>query len=208
MGSRLLILDNYDSFTWNLVQLVREVSELPFDIIKNDKILINDIQYFDKILFSPGPGLPKEVPVMKEIIENYKNSKSILGICLGHQAIAEAFGCKLINLNVVSHGQQQKIKIIDESDYLLRNIPQNFTSGLYHSWVIDPTSLSNEIKIIAVSENGHIMGISHNQYDIKGLQFHPESCMTPLGSKIIRNWLSRNLQRATTTTNEQRATSI
>jgi anthranilate synthase component II len=189
MALRLLVIDNYDSFTWNLVQLLKEAGVKNLVVAKNDELQASNASYFDKILFSPGPGLPSEVPLMAEIIEKYKDTKSILGICLGHQAIAEAFGGKLKNLDNVYHGIKHRMKITDHSEYLFSGIADGFEAGLYHSWVVDQASLPSDLKVTVVSESGLLMGIAHRRYDIRGLQFHPESYMTPVGKQIIENWL-------------------
>jgi anthranilate synthase component II len=189
MGSGLLIIDNYDSFTWNLVHLIREVSDISLKVVKNDRIQLNSVGGYDKILFSPGPGLPQEIPIMREIIEEFKNSKSILGICLGHQAIAEAVGCKIKNLSEVYHGTQHTICLTNQKDSLFSGIPRTFKAGLYHSWTIDSATVPEELKVTAVSEKGHIMAISHKTKPLKGVQFHPESYMTEYGKQLIANWL-------------------
>jgi anthranilate synthase component 2 len=186
---RVLIVDNHDSFTYNLVQLIEQAGCRDFTIIKNDRADF-DASVFDKIIFSPGPGIPsKEAGLMKFIIKKYSATKSILGICLGHQAIAEFYGAKLINLSKVYHGIKSDIKIIKPSEYLFIGLPQNINGGLYCDF---PECL----EITAISEDGIIMGLSHKSYDIKGLQFHPESIMTNFGAKIISNWLLNWLDMA------------
>jgi len=188
MRPLILILDNYDSFTYNLVQLVEENDAIPV-VIKNDHIRLEEVSAYDKILFSPGAGIPSEFPIMKKIVEKYHQHKSILGICLGHQAIAEAYGGKLFNMPEVMHGKKHKITITDSSDYLFRDLPETFEVGLYHSWAIDRQDLPGSIKITAISSNGTIMALSHATDDVKGIQFHPESYMTEYGKKIMMNWL-------------------
>lgn len=189
MHPLVLILDNYDSFTYNLVQLVEENGAIPV-VIKNDRINLELVAAYDKILFSPGAGIPTEFPIMKQIVEQYRNSKSILGICLGHQAIAEAYGGKLFNMPEVLHGKKHKIIITDRNDYLFDGLPESFEVGLYHSWAVDRQFLPEIIKVTAISSNGTIMALSHVTDDVKGIQFHPESYMTEYGKRIIKNWLS------------------
>jgi len=186
---KVLVIDNYDSFTYNLVQLLEQTSLCDYQVFKNDEITIDQVNAFDKILFSPGPGLPVDAEKMNEIIKTFSKTKSILGICLGHQAIAEVFGGKLLNLSKPLHGIKENILITDPSDYLFEGIPQNINGGLYHSWVIDEKTLPSCLKIIARNKNGLVMGISHAEYDVKGLQFHPESVMTEYGPAIMKNWL-------------------
>jgi anthranilate synthase component II len=188
MQPLVLIVDNYDSFTYNLVQLVEENGGLPV-VIKNDHITLDAVAAYDKILFSPGAGIPSEFPIMKQIVDQYRHSKSILGICLGHQAIAEAYGGKLFNMPEVLHGKMHKITITDPLDYLFRDLPQSFKVGLYHSWAVDKQNLPAPLKITAISLKGTIMAISHKTDDVKGIQFHPESYMTEYGKMIMMNWL-------------------
>ena len=158
-------------------------------VARNDEIDIEKVNEFDKILLSPGPGLPKDAGIMPELIKNYSSGKSILGICLGVQAIAEAFGGKLFNLGDVLHGRQLNTIVSDKSETLFKGIPENFKAGRYHSWIADKNDFPTELKITAVDESGEIMALSHKQFDVKGVQFHPESVMTPYGYLIIKNWL-------------------
>ena len=188
MQARILILDNYDSFTYNLVQLIEESNASPI-VIKNDQITIEAVADYDKILFSPGAGIPSEIPIMKQIVDGYGQSKSILGICLGHQAIAEAYGGKLFNMPEVLHGKKHRIRISSPSDILFKGIPETFEVGLYHSWAVDKQFLPETIKITALSSTGIIMALSHVVNDVKGIQFHPESYMTEYGKAIIENWI-------------------
>jgi anthranilate synthase component II len=190
MSTKLLLADNNDSFTWNLVQLVKEVAIISIDVLKTPELKIPELKKYDKILFSPGPGLPNQFPVLKEIVDVYKQTKSILGVCLGHQAIAEAFGGKLKNLETVHHGTREEIEILDQSEYLFKCLPPTFIAGLYHSWTVDPDFFPEELKVTAISKSGNIMGISHSQFDVRGIQFHPESYMTFVGKQIINNWLN------------------
>ncbi|MBT4728429.1 MAG: aminodeoxychorismate/anthranilate synthase component II [Bacteroidetes bacterium] len=187
---KVLLLDNYDSFTWNLAQILTESGLCEFDVIKNDQITIKGAQVYDKILLSPGPGLPDDAGILKPLIKELGPTKSILGVCLGHQAIAEVYGIKLKQLKEISHGESTTVSIIEEHhDYLFDGLPKKFQAGRYHSWIVDLCSFNNELKVTALNENYRIMAISHREYDVKGVQFHPESILTPLGSKIIENWL-------------------
>lgn len=190
MQPRLLILDNYDSFTYNLVQIIENHSNWVFDLVKNDRIQLKEIGYYDKILFSAGPGLPSEAGIMGKIIQTYAATKSIFGICLGLQAIVESFGGRLINLPVVYHGMKQRVTIVDKSDTIFNGVPTDFEAGLYHSWAADKNSIPACLKITALSADGIVMAVSHECYDIKGVQFHPESYMTEHGQTIISNWLN------------------
>jgi anthranilate synthase component II len=185
---KLLVLDNYDSFTYNLVHLIEKVSEIPFDVIRNDKICIDEVKAYDKILLSPGPGLPKDAGIMPELIKQYGSSKSILGVCLGLQAIGEAYGGSLKNLDTVFHGIATPINIILE-DTIFQNCPKTFTVGRYHSWVINTNNLPLELKITATDEQGNIMALKHHSHDVRGVQFHPESILSEYGETMIHNWL-------------------
>lgn len=185
---KLLVLDNYDSFTYNLVHLIEKVSEIPFDVIRNDKISIEDVKTYDKILLSPGPGLPKDAGIMPELIKTYGASKSILGVCLGLQAIGEVYGGSLKNLDTVFHGIATPIHIISE-DAIFNNCPKKFIVGRYHSWVINNSLLPQELQITATDERGNIMALKHKTYNVRGVQFHPESILSEHGETMILNWL-------------------
>jgi anthranilate synthase component II len=185
----ICIIDNKDSFTYNLVQIVGKTHKKYYAVRGSEEVDIEEILSFDKILFSPGPGVPSEAGKMNEIIRRFYKTKSILGICLGHQAIAEFFGGNIFNLPKPLHGISGKIIVEAPDDYLFDGLPGEIEGGLYHSWAVDKNTLPDELKITAKSQSGIIMGISHKKYDVKGLQFHPESVMTPLGEKIIENWL-------------------
>ena len=185
---KLLVLDNYDSFTYNLVHLIEKVSEIPFDVIRNDKISIDAVKAYDKILLSPGPGLPKDAGIMPELIKQYGSSKSILGVCLGLQAIGEAYGGSLKNLETVFHGIATPINIISE-DTIFNSCPKTFTVGRYHSWVINNNQLPTELQITATDEQGNIMALKHRTHDVRGVQFHPESILSEYGEMMIHNWL-------------------
>lgn len=184
----ILVLDNYDSFTYNLVHIIRELGYDP-DVFRNDKIDVGAVERYDKILISPGPGLPDEAGVMKAIIKAYAPSKSILGICLGHQGIGEVFGAKLFNIPKVLHGVTSTTTVIDTEEILFRNVTPQFQATHYHSWAVDRESIPDTLHLTAVNEEGLVMGIKHAVYDVRGLQFHPESVMTTEGPKMISNWL-------------------
>jgi anthranilate synthase component II len=186
---RLLILDNYDSFTYNLVHLIEKVSRIPFDIIKNDGISISEIAAYDKILLSPGPGLPSEAGIMPLVLKEYSSIKSIFGVCLGMQAIGEAFSSPLKNLPTVFHGMATPVMLLEE-DILFQDVPKKFKVGRYHSWVIDENKISPDLIITCKDENGLIMAVKHKNYDVRGVQFHPESILSEHGETIIKNWLS------------------
>ena len=185
---KILVLDNYDSFTYNLVHIIRELG-YAMDIFRNDKIGVEDVAKYDKILLSPGPGVPDEAGIMKNLIREYGASKSILGICLGHQGIGEVYGAKLFNIPKVLHGVTSETEIKDENEYLFKNIPNRFQATHYHSWAVVPETIEGDLRVTAVNDEGLVMGLSHVRYDVKGLQFHPESIMTPEGPKMIANWL-------------------
>lgn len=185
---RLLVLDNYDSFTFNLVHLIERCSDIPCEVHRNDKISIADVDKFDKILLSPGPGLPKDAGILKQLIETYGASKSILGVCLGQQAIGEVFGASLRNLGEVYHGVAVPLKITQQ-DLLFKDCPASFSVGRYHSWVVDREHLPSELEITAVDDKDMIMALRHKQYDIRGVQFHPESILSEYGETIMKNWL-------------------
>jgi anthranilate synthase component 2 len=190
---KLLIADNYDSFTFNLVELIRKTGFSNYEVIKSDHIKLDEVAQFDKILFTPGPGLPKDFPVMFDILKKFALTKSILGVCLGHQAIGEFYGAKLINLNNVVHGICKSAKIIDPGEPLFNNIPAKIDVGLYHSWFLSGEDFPAELKVTAISDDNIIMALSHKTDDVRGVQFHPESIMTHHGEAIIGNWLSLQL---------------
>jgi anthranilate synthase component II len=185
---KILVLDNYDSFTYNLVHIIRELG-FSMDIFRNDKIKLEAVKNYDKVLLSPGPGIPDEAGIMKAVVKEYGPSKSILGICLGHQGIGEVYGAKLFNIPKVLHGVTSEAEVRDEGEYLFKNVPKRFQATHYHSWAIVPESITGDLKVTAVNNEGLVMGLTHVRYDVKGLQFHPESIMTPEGPKMIANWL-------------------
>jgi len=188
---KVLLIDNYDSFTYNLAQLLDESNLCTFEIIKNDAVKIAEISEFDNILISPGPGIPKEVPILFDVLRTWQKNKNILGICLGMQAIAEFFGAELYNLEHVYHGIKIKTNVVDANEYLFKDLPETLEVGLYHSWAVYK-NIGEDLNITAISEDSIIMGISHTKYNIKGIQFHPESYMTEFGKIIIENWLKNN----------------
>lgn len=185
---KLLVLDNYDSFTYNLVHLIEKVSYVNFEVHRNDKINLEQVNSFDKILLSPGPGLPKDAGITPELLKKYATSKSIFGVCLGLQAIGENFNARLKNLENVYHGISTPV-FLKETDYIFDKCPASFHVGRYHSWVIDDAQLPKELCVTAVDDNGNIMAVKHRQLDIRGVQFHPESILSENGEIILRNWL-------------------
>lgn len=190
MTSRVLLIDNFDSFTFNLVQLLEESGNCLVDVVKNDAIDLSRASDYEKVLLSPGPGIPKEAGLLLEFLHTARPTCSILGICLGHQAIAESFGGSLMRTPEVAHGMTKEVIVEVASDPLFRELPARFPAGLYHSWAVNPVSLPPELHVTARSADGVIMAISHQSRDLRGIQFHPESVMTPVGSALIRNWLS------------------
>ncbi|EOZ95456.1 Anthranilate synthase, amidotransferase component [Indibacter alkaliphilus LW1] len=185
---RILVLDNYDSFTYNLVYIIRQLGYgNQMDIYRNDKIRLNEVSQYDKILLSPGPGVPQEAGIMPELLKRYAEEKDILGICLGHQAIGEAFDGSLINLSEVVHGLASEVTV--EKDLLFEGLPGSFKIGRYHSWVINEKTLSPDLEVIARTPDGQIMGVRHKRHQVRGLQFHPESVLTEFGVDMMRNWL-------------------
>ena len=186
---KIAVIDNYDSFTYNLVHALSQITGEEIDVFRNDKLEMADLEKYTHIVLSPGPGIPDEAGKLKEIIETYAPSKKMLGVCLGHQAIAEVFGGELINISKVFHGVSTSIKVLDKGDYLFRNIPEEFEGGRYHSWIVSDKNLPSSLKITANAVDGEIMGMSHTSYDVKGLQFHPESILTKCGNELLTNWV-------------------
>ncbi|MDO8366399.1 MAG: aminodeoxychorismate/anthranilate synthase component II [Saprospiraceae bacterium] len=187
---KILVFDNYDSFTYNLVNYVEQCTDAPVTVARNDEISLEAVDEFDKILLSPGPGLPSESGLLLQLIRQYAPRKSILGVCLGQQAMAEAFGGRLLNLGRPFHGVATRIKIDDPSELLFRDVPTMFLAGRYHSWVVDKDHLPDCFRITATDETGEIMGITHREFDLRGVQFHPESILTEHGLTMIRNWVN------------------
>ncbi len=185
---KILLLDNYDSFTYNLVHIVKELG-YEIDVFRNDKIALEAVDAYDKILLSPGPGIPEEAGILLPLIKRYAPTKSIMGVCLGEQAIGQAFGAELINLTDVYHGISSEI-ITTAEEPLFDGMGKTFQAGRYHSWVVDSNNLPDCLEVTAIeAETKQIMAIRHKQYDVKGIQFHPESVLTPNGKRIIENWL-------------------
>jgi anthranilate synthase component II len=186
---KVLVFDNYDSFTYNLVHLVEKILHQKVDVYRNDQLPLEKVKAYDKIILSPGPGVPEEAGLLLPLIKEYASTKSILGVCLGHQAIGEAFGGKLTNLSKVYHGIATNIKIQNPNSKIFNGLGDVIEVGRYHSWIIDNEGFPEELEITATDDNGFIMALQHKQYDIQGVQFHPESVLTPDGEKMVRNWL-------------------
>lgn len=184
---KTVIIDNYDSFTYNLAHLVKELGA-EVSVVRNDQFRLSELKPFDKIILSPGPGIPTEAGLLMDVIDAYASVKPILGVCLGHQAIGEYFGGKLTNLSQVFHGIASTISIT-APDYIYKELPAQVQVGRYHSWVVDNEGLPDCLEVTSVSEEGQIMSLRHKQYDVHGIQYHPESVLTPEGRKIIANWL-------------------
>lgn len=184
---KILIIDNYDSFTYNIVDALRTLGEVP-DVVRNDHIDMEDVDKYDKIIISPGPGIPSEAGQLPEFLNRYATKKPILGICLGHQALGEFFGGELRNLTEVYHGVSTPLNIVKE-DYIFEDVADGTPVGRYHSWVVDAKGLPDCLEITATSPDGEIMALRHKELDIRGLQFHPESIMTGEGGKMLGNWV-------------------
>ena len=201
---KILVFDNYDSFTYNLVHLVKKIVKDQLDVYRNDQIPLEKVKEYDKIILSPGPGIPKEAGMLLPLIKEYAQTKSILGVCLGHQAIGEAFGGNLINLSTVYHGVSTPVKVVKRqtsnvnhvsrltsrvSHDLFEDLPDEIEVGRYHSWIVSDEGFPKELEVTARDENGYIMALQHKTFDVQGVQFHPESVLTPDGETILRNWL-------------------
>ncbi|MCB9186337.1 MAG: aminodeoxychorismate/anthranilate synthase component II [Flavobacteriales bacterium] len=186
---KILILDNYDSFTFNLVHYVEQFCD-DVTVRRNDEITLEEVEAFDAIVLSPGPGLPRDAGIMPELIKQYAPTKKILGVCLGHQAIGEAFGASLKNLNQVHHGIAIPTNILVRDEPLFQDVPDRIETGRYHSWVIDSETVPTELIITAKDDAGEVMAVRHGEFDVCGVQFHPESLLTPEGLKIIGNWVN------------------
>lgn len=187
---KILIFDNYDSFTYNLVHLVKELGYTDVDVFRNDKIALEDVAKYDKIILSPGPGIPSEAGLLLPLIKEYAGKRPILGVCLGHQAIGEAFGAQLKNLEDVYHGVATRINIT-QPDYIFDTLGRELEVGRYHSWIVDNNKLPDCIEITATDNNGQIMALKHKEFDVHGVQFHPESVLTPAGETIVKNFLNQ-----------------
>lgn len=190
-GISVLVIDNYDSFVYNLVHYLEEL-DCKVTVRRNNELALEDVENYDKILLSPGPGIPEEAGLLKEIVKKYSSSKSILGVCLGQQAIGEVFGGKLINLETVYHGVATTVKTCVKDEGLFEGLNNEFEVGRYHSWVVDK-NLPDCLEATSFDANGQVMSLRHREFDVRGVQFHPESVLTPDGKKMIRNWVFGNV---------------
>lgn len=186
---KIVVIDNYDSFTYNLVHYLEDL-DCDVTVFRNDEFYIDELKPFDKILLSPGPGIPDEAGLLKEVIKTYAPSKSILGVCLGQQAIGEVFGGSLTNLEKVYHGVATKVSITVPDEALFNGLAKEIEVGRYHSWVVSKDGFPEVLEITSVDDNGEIMSLRHKTYDVRGVQYHPESVLTPEGKKILRNWVT------------------
>lgn len=186
---KILVLDNYDSFTYNLVHYIRELGFKNVEVHRNDKISVEEVNQYDKIVLSPGPGIPDESGILKEVIVKYGETKPILGVCLGHQAIGEVYGATLENRSTVLHGIANEMTVVSD-DVIYNNLPEKFEVGRYHSWQIDKNKLGDQLYVTAVDEAGDIMSIRHKTLNVCGVQFHPESILTEHGKEMMKNWLA------------------
>ncbi len=186
---KIVVIDNYDSFTYNLVHAIKKITGLQVDVFRNDQIKLEDLEKYDKIVLSPGPGIPEEAGLLLEIIKMYAPKKSMLGVCLGHQAIGEAFGGKLFNMSKVLHGIATPVELTESKSVLFEGLPDSFEVGRYHSWIVQQDELPDCFQITSYDTDGFIMSMKHKEFDVEGVQFHPESVLTPLGEKILENWL-------------------
>ena len=185
----ILVLDNYDSFTYNLVQMIEQIIGGKVDVFRNDKISLEEVEKHDKIILSPGPGIPEEAGILLDLIKTYAPTKSIFGVCLGQQAIAEAFGGSLINLKEIYHGVATKSEQIKEHK-IFKNLPKILEVGRYHSWAVNPEDFPEELEITSIDEHGMIMSLKHKTYDVHAVQYHPESILTPNGKQILENFIN------------------
>lgn len=192
----ILLIDNYDSFTYNLFQYITEEggADVNVTVWCNDRFELDDVERFDKIILSPGPSVPDEAGLLKAVIRRYAPTKPILGVCLGEQAIGEVFGAEILNLPTVFHGIQSKVSIVAD-DYIFSNMPDNILVGRYHSWVVKQEAMPADLEVTALSEEGLVMALRHRTYDVHGIQFHPESILTPKGRRMIRNFISGGRRR-------------
>jgi anthranilate synthase component 2 len=186
--TRILVFDNYDSFTYNLVHLVEKIIGQKVDVHRNDRIPLEEVAVYDKIILSPGPGIPEEAGLLLPLIREYAGTKSILGVCLGHQAIGEAFGGRLVNLSTVYHGVATPVHLLKMGG-IFEGLPQTLEAGRYHSWVVSEEGFPAELEVTARDDSNYIMGLRHRNLDVQGVQFHPESVLTPKGEQLLRNWL-------------------
>lgn len=186
---KIVIIDNYDSFTYNLSHLVKELGA-EVAVVRNDQFELSELESFDKIILSPGPGIPSEAGLLLDVIRTYAGRKPILGVCLGHQAIGEVFGGQLVNLGEVFHGVATPCHLM-QRDYLFEGLPDDITVGRYHSWVVDASTMPDCLEITSLSDEGQVMSLRHKDFDIRGIQYHPESVLTPDGKTILKNWIER-----------------
>jgi anthranilate synthase component 2 len=186
---RILVFDNYDSFTYNLVHLVEKITGQRVEVFRNDRIPLEKVAAFDKIILSPGPGVPSEAGLLLPLIKEYAATKSILGVCLGQQAIGEAFGGRLVNLSTVYHGVSTPMQLLNPGVGLYQGLPETIEAGRYHSWVVSREGFPEVLEVTARDQEDMIMGLRHRRFDVQGVQFHPESVLTPLGEQLLRNWL-------------------
>ncbi len=189
--SSVLVIDNYDSFTYNLVHLLRHLGVTEIAVHRNDKISVDEAGRFKKILLSPGPGIPLEAGIMPEVVRTYGKTHSIFGVCLGHQCIGEVYGGTLINMKHPVHGKSVKTKILDSNEALFKGLPSEIETGRYHSWLVSKEGFPDSLRITAVDDKGDVMALSHKTFDVRGVQFHPESILTDLGEQMMRNWLEK-----------------
>ncbi|MFK8007062.1 MAG: aminodeoxychorismate/anthranilate synthase component II [Saprospiraceae bacterium] len=201
---KILMLDNYDSFTYNLVQYLEEIIDGKIDVFRNDQITLEEVGVYDTIILSPGPGVPKDAGILMEVIKKYATTKNIFGVCLGMQAIGESFGGELANLEKVYHGVQTLIIKTEDDEPIFKDVPTAFEAGRYHSWVVKKENLPDCLEVTAIDKKGIVMAMSHKEYNVRGVQFHPESIMTPDGKTMLRNFInhSKNLKEEKKTTNE------
>lgn len=192
---KIVVIDNYDSFTYNLVHAIKKITGLPVDVFRNDEIALSELEKYDKIVLSPGPGIPEEAGLLLDIIKEFGPKKSVLGVCLGHQAIGEAFGGKLHNMNKVLHGVATPVTLTGNKSELFEGLPPTFEVGRYHSWIVEKENLPECFEVTSYDSEGLIMSMQHKEYDVQGVQFHPESVLTPLGEEILRNWLRTDDKR-------------
>jgi len=189
---KILVIDNYDSFTYNLVQYIERIDGTEVVVARNDKISLEKVQEFDKIVISPGPGVPDEAGITKELIATYGATKSILGVCLGHQSIAEVYGGSIRNLDTVYHGVASDMHKTVRDEYLFKGVPDLFDAGRYHSWIVVEETLPDCLEVTVRNKEGDIMALRHKEYDVRGVQFHPESVLTEYGGMMIKNWIEGN----------------
>ncbi len=186
---KILVIDNYDSFVYNLVYILKDLGK-KVDVFRNNKISIEAVKKYDKILLSPGPGIPEEAGIMLDVIKEYAPQKSIFGVCLGHQAIGETFGAKLQNMGEVLHGVTTKCIVTDEHERIFQQMPSEMDVCRYHSWTVIPETMPSDLKITAIDSKGYVLAEAHQKYDVRGVQFHPEAYLTQFGVQMIKNWVN------------------